>query len=459
MNISRPGRLILTTLSLTAIAAPSLAQEGTGLRGKLSFNQALEYSDNPDLLRFPVGDKAKSVTTLRFDLDSETRTERFNFFVGGQGIGASGDGATGADDFAFQNEEAGISYSREGSNSRLTLGANYSSFDLADEVFGFFVDGQFDNDAVIVDSGKRNTTNFRAFFEYGIEGPFGLEADIRVSERDYVDTFDIDLEDLDRETFDGVARFRINPALTARLLTGIDNQKYGDATMTKRRNTYVGVGLEGETGGGLSYSADLTLDRSKTTEFGSITSDEDGVGFSVTAIQDRPDGSLGLEFGSRIDDSGRRTSASIQRSIDLPNGALSLALGLVDQEDSDTEITTHVTYTRELADRSISANIVQQPTTDDGAAFLNTTIQLNYEQAINSVSSWDAALSYGSTSEFGDADSDTRTSATIAYSHDLTEDWRLRAGISTTRINDDDGDDRSQNTVFLSVGRDFSFGF
>ena len=149
----------------------------------------------------------------------------------------------------------------------------------------------------------------------------------------------------------------------------------------------------------------------------------------------------------------------MRRAFELQNGALFLSLGVADQESEDLEFTTRVSYTREFSDSVIQADIIQSPSTSDGDAFLNTSIRLNYMKEINAISSWDAGFSYGSAAEFGEPDGDTRTSATVAYNRDLTEDWNLRAGVEVIRIEDDGSPDRSSNTVFVNIGRDFTFGF
>ena len=459
MNISRPGRLAVSTLSLTLIAAPALSQDGTGLRGTLSFDQRFDYSDNPDLLVFPDDGKITATTGLRFNLSSETRTETFNFNIGAEGIGAFGDGATDADDFDFRNESTGVSYSRDGSNSRLSLSASYSNRDIEDDVFGFFVDGEFDPDALIIDGGQRRLTQYRLGFQNGLEGPFGIELNARARDVEFVGTTDPELVNSENRSVDAVARLQLNRALTARVLTGFSDRDVSDALQTERSNSYVGFGLEGETAGGFTFTGDLTIDQSKTSELGTVVTDRDGVGISLSAAQEQNNSTLGVTLTSRIDDSGRRTSANVSRSFELPNGALSLSLGLSGQEDSTTELTTRLNYSRDFRDGRFSANVVQRPTTEDGAAFLNTSIQLNYLKDINAISSWDAGFTYGAASQFGAGSGDTQTSATISYNRELTEDWSLRAGVSTTRLESASGVDRSRDTVFLSVGRDFTFGF
>ncbi|MGI9390915.1 MAG: hypothetical protein ACR2O1_12725 [Boseongicola sp.] len=457
MNISRPG-LAIATLSLTTMTlAPALAQDGTGLRGVLSFSQGIEYSDNPELLTTSPEGGFTSVTGLGFSLSSETRTESFSLNLGTSLEGGIGSSST--EDFEFKNHDASLRYDREGANSNLSFSARYREFDIEDDIFGFFVDGEFDPDALIIDGGTRETTRFFGRYETGVEGPFGLVLTARHNIDKYSDTIDPELVDQDSTRVDAVARFRINPALSARAVAGYGHTDEEDLLSTSHRTKYVGIGLETETAGGLSYTGDITAEQTETYELGALTSDDSGIGIEIGATLERTNGSIGVNLGSHIDDSGRRTTASVNRSIDLPNGSLFLSLGVADQEGEDIEFTTQVSYTREYSDSVIQADIIQSPSTIAGDAFLNTVVRLNYMQEINAISSWDAGFSYGSANEFGEPDGDKRTSATVAYNRDLTEDWNLRTGFEYILIEDDGGPDRSSNTVFVTIGRDFSFGF
>ncbi len=459
MNISRPG-LTIATLSLTTMTlAPALAQDGSGLRGVFSFSQGIEYSDNPTLAATSPGSEFTSVTGLRFGLSSETRAESFSLNIGTSLEGNFDSSSAATDDLEFTDTDAAVSYRREGANSNLSFNAFYREFNIEDDIFGFFVDGEFDPDALIIDGGTRETYGISGRLVTGVEGPFGLDLRARHNVTEYVDTTDPELEDSDRTSVDATARFRLNPALTVRALAGYRRTDTEDVLSTSDRNTYVGAGLEVEAARGFSYTGDITLDKTETYELGALASDDSGVGISFGATQERSNGFLGIDLSSRIDETGRRTSASVSRSFDLPNGEFLLALGVVDQEDEDIELTTRVSYLRENVDSSFRAEVVQRPSTSDGEAFLNTSIRLNYMQEINANSSWDAGFSYGSANVIGEPDGDTRTSATVAYNRDLNKYWNLRAGVEVIRIDDDAGADRSSNTVFVSVGRDFSFGF
>ena len=76
MKNARPEKLLLLAALSMATAAPEalFAQEGSGVRGRIVFDQAFEFSDNKRLLEDPLGDTFTPVTTLGFGVRSETAT-------------------------------------------------------------------------------------------------------------------------------------------------------------------------------------------------------------------------------------------------------------------------------------------------------------------------------------------------------------------------------------------------
>ncbi len=460
MKKSRPGRLAVTTLSLATLSvSPVFSQDQTGIRATLSFDQSLEISDNPGLTSPASDTEYTSRTSLGFGLSSETRSEQFRFNVGADLRGAFGSSTTSDDDFDIRNHDIGVNYARQGANSELTLSGRYRNFDFDDEVFGFFIDGQFDPDALVIDGGRRKITNYSFGYEFGMEGPFGAEFTARSTKDEFENTTDPDLVSSDRTSFDAAANFRIDPAMTVRATAGTNRRDEEDATETSRRNQYFGLGVRGEMANGLAYSGQITIDDSETYELGALTTSEDGVGVELDVTQGRPDGSIGVGMSSRVDESGRRTTADVTRKYDLTDGQLSLSLGVVEQESEDLDFTAEIGYVRQLSDSRLSANFTQKASTRDGAGLLNTSLQLNYRKEINAISSWDAGLSYGSSAVFGDSSGDALTSASLGYTRQLNDDWDFRTGLETIRVDQSGSPDRSENSVFFSVGRDFSFGF
>lgn len=451
-----------TTLALTMItlASPAISQVEPGMVGTLRFSQGLEISDNPSLALIPGDTVITSRTSLGFGLSSETTTQQFSFDIGADLVKDISGGAS--DDFEIENKDAFLRYRRQGASSTLTFFARHDETELTDEVLvtstGFF-GLSFGPEVLVIDSGSVAVSSVGVRYELGTdESPFGLDLQANYRDRDYSDTIDPDLEDTQKLSFDALARYRLSPSTTLRARLGHSREDQVDATDTEITDTYYGLGLESETTGGLRFTGDILFDETET-DTGTVST-EDGIGLDLSMTKDRADGSLGATLTSRIDDSGRRTVATVRRDFDLPLGALGFSIGVVDQED-DTSLryTAGLNYTRETPRGLISASLSQSPGTSDGDAFISTQLNLAYSADINQVSGWSAGLSYFASNEIGGTDDDTRTSASISYRRELTQDWDMNAGLSVTQVDDSGVGDSSRNTVFFNIRRDISFGF
>ena len=433
-NVRMGNKWLALTLLTTALCSPAFSQDGTGIRGTLSFSQGIEVED---------GDLATR-TGLGFGITSATRTETFDFSLGTELLGDFDDDAE--KDFSFVNQDAALGYTRAGSNSRLGVSLQYREVALDDEVI---TDA---DDISVISSGTAETKSANLDLDFGVEGPFGLSLDLGRREVDYIDNVD---PDFDTTSADVLASFRIRPSLTIRALAGIERTNEDDATNPETEETYVGFGVRTSTAGGLSVTGDVLYDRTETTVLGPTTTVEDGLGVDVSIAQTKRNGSIELALSSRIDEAGRRTSAEVTRAYDLRNGALALSLGVVDQEDADSlNLIGGITAERETKRGNLSASLTQDASTSNGDSVLNTAFDVNLTQQINSISSWSAELGFVSR----DADNgayDSRSTATLSYQRDLTEDWDFNAGVEYSK---DRGED-STNTVFVNIRRDFTFGF
>lgn len=434
------------------LSSQALAQEDApGLVGVLSFSQRLDYSDNPDFVVDPDGGAFEPRTDLGFTLSSVTRTETFRLSLGTVYEGAFDDDAN---DFEFVRDTASVTYVREGIASRLELGANYLETELDDDI----IEVVFDPDDLIIDGGSRQRLSASATFETGLNAPFGFRLSTAYSDVSYQDTTDDDLEDSEEFSVDALARFQLTRTLNARALAGWSRETEDDATATERTRRYVGFGLGGETRGGLSFSADITYDEVETDRT-TGTETTDGVGIDLSVSQARPNGSIGASLSSRVDEDGRLTQARISRALDLPDGQLSFSLGVIDSDDADLRPIASLSYSRETKRGALVATLSQTPTTDDGESVVNTALRVNYSSEINNISGWSAALAYSESNELGSEDDASRASATLSYRRNLTKDWDLRAGVTHARRESSDEAERTENSIFLSLERDFSFGF
>ena len=438
MTYLRTGQKIAAvTLLLAALSTPVYSQEGTGMRGTLSFSQGLEFEDSNFLTR----------TGLGFGLTSATRAETFSFTLGTELVGGFGDDAD--KDFSFANQDAQLRYTRQGANSRLNFSALYREVELEDEV----IEGV--GGTSLISSGAAETKSANLGLDFGVEGPFGLSLDLTRREVNYLDTLDPDLNDFETTSLDALANFRIRPSLSLRTRAGVEWTDEDDGIDTSTEDSYVGIGVEATTASGLTVIGDVLYDRSETTVVGPVSSTEDGLGLELTVRQTRPNGSIELAMSSRIDEDGRRTSAQVRRGYQLRNGAVALSLGVVDQEDDNTlRLIGGVSLERDTRRGTFSASLTQGASTSDGNSVLNTNLDLGLTQEINSVSSWSAGIGFVSSDEQGST-YDSRSTATISYTRDLTAAWDLNAGIEYSK----DRGESASNTVFLNIERDFTFGF
>ncbi len=447
------------TLSVTALAAPAFAQEGPARLGVLSFSQGLELTDNAILAVSPTGDSLISTTRLGLDIGTETRTESLRFNVGTELIGDIF-GETD-DDFEFGNYSAGVNYRREGASSLFALTGTYRERQLDDEVLdptSAFFGIDLGPDVLIIDSGTVTATGLGARLQTGIGGPFELDLKAEYADRDYEDVVDADLVDNTRSSFDALARLRPNQALTYRLRAGYDLLEEDDLTSTETTTTYFGAGVEGETAGGLSFFGDLLYDRAEIDTGG--TTVLDGIGVDLGLTQERNNGTFGLAVASRVDDEGRRTSAIASRAMELPTGALSFSLGVVDEEgDNSLRLAGGVNYLRATPRGGLTVVLSQDITASDGDVFRDTRLEVGFVEEINMISAFEARLGYVMSNDLGGSDDDQETVATLTYRRDLTEDWQMRAGYERTILSTEGGTDRTQNSIFLNVERDFAFGF
>ena len=454
MTYLRTGFSLTAALTLSvSILTPAHAQEGSGLRGTISFSQGIELNDNPDFTVAPEGTSVVTQTRLGFGVASRTKTEQFRFNINGRLEGELS-GTNTLDPWEVEDLSTSLRYRREGARSSLTFSARQSERKIEDEVVdlgtGFF-GISFGPESIIVDSGSVAVTGLGADFATGLGGPLELSLRTRYTDRDYSDTFDPELLDSETTNLSGIALFRLNPAFAVRAQAGqtIKDEDGG----SEYDNSYIGLGVETGTNA-MTVSGDLFFDKSAID--GVV---EDGLGFALGVSRPQTDGAIGVELSSRIDDAGRRTTASVRRSIDLPTGGLSFSLGLTDQEgEGGARLTGAIDYSRETPRGGLVASISQSPATSSGTAYMDTLLSVEYSEEIDAISGWSAGISYTASNELGGDDDDSLTSASLTYQRALTEDWGLRTGVEITRINTT-RTDRDRNTVFFNIERDITFGF
>jgi hypothetical protein len=422
-----------------------------GLAASFDVQQRLEYSDNPDLDANGASDFFGR-TVLGFGLDSIRTVDSFFLNLGTD----IEEGRADQDSINLTNTFGTLGYTRDTRNARAAFNLRYAEADASSNVS----DEDFDLDGDVINQ----TDGTRRSLGYGLEGALGREAPIGASFRwnynriDYSGTSNTNQRDNDRDSFNGQVDFRISPLITTSL-----TMRYEDFNVR-------GDGVDRET---LGFGWSARLEASRTDVFnislsydtiertGAETATNEGLSGSVDWTREVPDGSLAMSYASNVstNDDGRRSFLSASRTMVLPRGSLSLTLGLTGAEAIGRDPLVQANYSHTLPTGQISLGLSQTVRTDtDNNEEISTSLSAGYSQQINSLSSLGINLSFFNRNELQENDNDgQRLDVSVSYRYALTRDWGVVSGVSHRFSTEDRGEDRSSNTVFVGLDRNFSW--
>lgn len=439
-------------LGVSVLAQQTQERVPPGMTATLDITQRLEYSDNPDL----EVDKDSDLfgrTQLAFGLESETSVEVFGLSLGTD-IEEGRDDRSSVD---VTNSFFTLGYDRDVRQSRVGVALRYRESDVSST----FLAEDFDTDGRIIDQsdGTRQSYGISLTGAVGVEAPVGAEFSLDYDELTYSDTDDPDLTDRSTFDFEGRINFRLDPRITARLTAKyIDFDAQGNGT--SRETTGFGSGVSLDISPLLTADVDLSYDSIERS--GNETGTDDGFSASAGLTRTLTNGTLGFTLRSEVSSNadGRRNYVSLDRALDLsPRAALSYELGGTRSETSSFEPLVNVDYAYDLPSSRITFGLAQRVNTDrDNEEQINTTLNAGYEYQINSLSSLGATLSLFDRNEIGpDAVDGRRVNVSLSYQHALTRDWGLVGGVSHILSTSDDEADRSSNTIFVGLQRNFTW--
>ncbi len=456
----KKAQLLITTGVVTCFTLPivaAFAQE-SGLEITATVGETLRVSDNFERVLDPSGTSVVAQTDLNFNLKSETSVD--SLVIGLGGVIEAGHFADRRDDNVDLDQSFfNANYTRSVSDTRFSFGGSFRNSDVTDTD----ITEGFDDRDLIVDVGELSTYGVTFGFETGIDAPFGLSFDSSLQKREYSNTSNEDLFDSDSQSYDLVARFDLTPTTTLRALTGYSEFDSQDNEDTLRESTYVGLGLTHEFSPSVSANFQLTYDRNETHE----TIDDrrretthEGPAVESGFRVDRPNGSIGARYNSRISSTGRTDTLWFDRDLDLPRGALSFSLGATESDNSSVRGIANITFSQELPSGLFNATFAQSATTrnEDEDEAIRTTLNLGYTHQINSISSLAASANLANINVLGDTGGDSdRATLSLTYRHEVTKDWDLTAGVEHYFSKQEDQRNRTSNTVFMGLERSFSF--
>ena len=497
----RPGRrsILAACVATVGLASVAWAQNEPGGRVlRLTLGQALEYSNNIDLVANPTEDILRSSTRVGLAYSDITRTQSFLLSTGGA-YDIDSDGQTDLSDPFVR-----LSYAREGANSRLTFSADYTRTDL-DDAFSNLALIPPDDDVVDpvtgiarIERGVRTNTAYDLGFETGLQSNIGFRLDLSAQDRGFSQTDDPDLFSTKDRRIGLTTTFRINPQTTARLFADGRHYTADNTDQTDRTETSLGAGVAFEVTPGTLLDLALTQQRTEIERTGGTTLTE-GLGYTATLDRALSNGRIGIDFSSDKTVNGRRSTLRGDRSLTLRRDAtLSYGIGVTKTDGFSAEPLFSLAYSQPLRLGRFSVDLTQETRTDeeDDTAVIVTQASVHYDTALSETLNWsvNAAVSdvaaQGSVSEdrrrinlrsdltgqindisswsAGITASDTRTSALtneeqrrygvqLSYRREVAKEWDMVARYQHTTILDTAAADRRSNAISLGLEKTFEF--
>lgn len=419
---------------LTGLAAPALLAQETGGDGDtrasglvFGLEQSLETGRNRGL-SIPAGGTS-TIATTRLSLSYFDRTEISSFGILAEGVLRFAD-TPGTDANGFADPALRLTYRREGANAGLSFSASVVQEDVAflNDLSDFIgEDGEIDLPDDFDDftgEGERTIYSAEAVLELRRQAPLGLTLSAGTTVTDYTNTTSATLFDETSVRVGAVASLRFSEISSATIGLGYEEADSDDPLSAPRQITSLDLG----------YARELSPRARMDASIG-ITQTERDIAGAATE---------------------RATEAAVNLTYDLPTGELSGGIGLAWPDGGGSEVTGRLGWRQDLPTGSISAALTQElETLDDGETRPETALSLNYTHEINAVSgiAFDVAhVVAGSTATRNRV---AQTEAGVSYSHLLTEDWSLRAGLRYQIRNEATVGQAESPYAFVTLGRSF----
>lgn len=437
--------------SFSVLQAQEIPTESARL-AFLDLGQRLEFSDNPDL-DVDGEDRFTSRTTLDFGIGRRNGINGFGLLLGAD-LEIRDDG-----DIRVTSPAFAAAFARDVASAGTRL-----SFGVREVDLGTTTRTDFDSDTGSVDfgtfdGGKRLTADIALEGDFGRDAPFGGNYLLSQRKIDYSDTEDSDLRDADRTILEGGLFFVLSPRHTVGLEASYINFDERGPGQIDTETTYAGTYVESEINPRLTGRFGLGYEKAEET--GSVENTEEGPVFDAALTQALPRGALTFAGGSTYSAAGRRDELSVEHLIETPRNDFTYLIGVTDTEGLDPEPLFGLSWAPALPRGALLVSLEQTPFTDrDAGSQINSLFTVEYEQELTTRSGFDVDLRF---LDINDQDSsrsggDTqRLDLALTYRHMLTEEWDLTSGLAFTRVDEDSGDDRDANTIFIGLERRFAW--
>lgn len=423
--------------------AQGVGDEEGGLTLNFTLSQTIEASDNVDLEDPPNG-AVLGITRLSGTLESATRSRVLSLgFNTGLEIG---DGETVLDDSGVD-----LSYTMFSASSELEVFGSYDRSDITTETE---LDPDDDGDIdLTVTSGRRDIYTYGARLLTGRDGPLTFR--LRGSQRETTfDSADPDAVDSSRLLVTSSLEAALDPATTGRITARYTDTEDDDVANSTETDYTIGVGVTRQLASASSVSLDIDYQNITTT--GGTTTEFSGIGGRLAFNRELPSGRFGASLERDITVDGTIDTLRLSRGFEFPASSLTVDVGAVLTDGSTVTPIAGINYERLAPDSSFNVSLSQEAGISDEQTVINTIGSVGYSRTVNAVSSIRADVSLTNQAVVGVDDTTRRINGTLSYNRQLTEDIDLRLGYEHRRLFETGTDERTANTVFVTLSRTFS---
>lgn len=421
-----------------------------------SVRGSVEVDDNSRLRQTSPGTDTTFVTALGLEVRSDTPIHALRLSFGAD-LQYESLAGSGREENGIERPYLRFSYSATGADSELRLNARHREDDIVNSVF-LDTDGDLVEDTFLTSNGTIERTSVGATYSFGLEAPFGMDLSVSRDDRNYANVVNPRLFDRRTDRIGAVARFRINPAATARLIARASMFSAEDAVQTERDTTDFGAGINYQVAPDLVVDAEVTQTNIDQTTTGGSTSN-DGVSATVGITRDLANGTAGLVASHTQYSRTARTEVVVNRALELPQGEFSFGVGVSSSDTGDTALIGSLNYTNLIPTGTVTASLSRTATVNDSNDEIQRTVLgLGYNHDINANSGLAIEIDVADVEDvgLGSVSNSTRADFRVTYRHQLTQDWDWTLGYVGRYSRNQAGNSATSNAIVTSVGRNFS---
>ncbi len=397
---------------------------------------------------------------LSFGLQSKTQLSTLALTVSGV---ARATNIPGAAQSAFDDRKVELSYAREVANSRIAVSGNYNRASMQ------FLDPlgltSVSTSDLIPSTGTRLGYGGALTWETGLNGPLGLQIDARRQATQYKDVSDPSVYDSSHTHLGATVKMRFSEATRGTLTATHDYFTATDPLMTDRRIDTLSFGISHDIDAATTVTASLGAGRetTRTTSFGTrnTVAATDAIA-SLGVIRTLTNGTAGLAFDRTIEINGPRNAIRASRAFDLSEtGKVDFTLGASKSNGArNAQVIGALNITEETASGKFRFGLTRDLAADAPLdEQLITRLSLYYERPINHVSSMTFATEFARAEDagYGTIKAHSWARAAVSYNRAITPDWAVQAGVQHVQSAGTSSVAGSSNSVFVALGRSFTF--